>query len=619
MSYNENQNAENPADNIIPENSDAELECDINEDSADDTAASDNLTAADEEFADVLDTSADDDENDGKEELVPDYDSLNSSSDNDTGLRRSAKLKADLKTSEKKRRLSKKAKKNIAIASALVLSAAAIIYIIGIVTIPKNKVMRNVYIENIHLGGMSYEKSLEVITRELMLNDISIPISCNGSSFVIRGAEIGMTASPVDTAKRAFNYGKSGNTFIDGFQNALSIFKKHRIMPAAKTDRELLVAKINEFGISLYGEMQEHLIEPHDAETMAYVHPGHTGYNPNDPESYNKAADLVMAAIDNNRYGTINVSLRESSPQNLTIEMLDKAIYTDPVNAQFVIEGNNVTVSPEVNGRYINKEEAAAYLPGVYEGGDIIKIPYSITPAEITKPMLEEKLFANILSTFSTSYRGSTADRSKNVSRASSLINGKVLAPGDIFSFNDTVGKRTAANGFFPATEYVNGESVQGIGGGTCQVSTTLYSAALYADLQIVNRKNHVMTVGYVPLGQDATVADDSIDFKFKNTTDYPIKINSHTDGSSIYVSIIGTAWNPERRVELKHTTSMSGEDTVVNSTRYVYEGDNLISTDSLGQSYYKPHKEKTEDKPKATQSPQATAADSAAVVQEGQ
>ena len=145
-------------------------------------------------------------------------------------------------------------------------------------------------------------------------------------------------------------------------------------------------------------------------------------------------------------------------------------------------------------------------------------------------------------------------------------------------------------NGFYTAKEYVNGQSVDGIGGGTCQVSSTLYSAVLYADMGIVHRENHMMSVGYLPLGQDATVAYDSVDFKFKNTSDYPIKISAYTSGGKITVSILGTQWEPAREVKLKHSTSYSDGNTIVTSKREVYSNGQLISTDNLGTSKYAPH-----------------------------
>ena len=101
-----------------------------------------------------------------------------------------------------------------------------------------------------------------------------------------------------------------------------------------------------------------------------------------------------------------------------------------------------------------------------------------------------------------------------------------------------------------------------------------------------------MMTVGYIPLGQDATVADGGVDFRFRNTSDYPIKISAYTSGSSVVISIIGTAWEPARKITVSNNATTQGENTVVYSTRYVYENGSLISTDTLNSSTYMPHKQ---------------------------
>ena len=160
-----------------------------------------------------------------------------------------------------------------------------------------------------------------------------------------------------------------------------------------------------------------------------------------------------------------------------------------------------------------------------------------------------------------------------------------------MFSFNDTVGPRSVANGFYTAKEYVNGETVDGIGGGTCQVSSTLYNAVLYSDLSIVSRTNHMFPVSYCPIGQDATVADTGVDFKFLNSMDYPIKISAVTSGATITISIIGTQRDDPRTVKITNTSTAVGADTSVHSVRYVYNSaGELIQTDDLGNSYYLSH-----------------------------
>ena len=122
-----------------------------------------------------------------------------------------------------------------------------------------------------------------------------------------------------------------------------------------------------------------------------------------------------------------------------------------------------------------------------------------------------------------------------------------------MFSFNQTVGRRSTANGFYTAKEYVDGQTVDGIGGGTCQVSSTLYNAVLYADLSVVSRLNHMFPVNYCPIGQDATVSDSGVDFKFVNNMDYPVKISAYTSGYTVTVSIIGTQRDIPHTVKIEN------------------------------------------------------------------
>ncbi len=483
-----------------------------------------------------------------------------------------------------------KAKKPIIVT---VLSFAAIISlstIIGIAALPHNTVMHNVYVENTNLSGMTYDEALAVVNNTLLLENQTVTLRCGTNTYTINGSDIGITAKPEDTAKKAFNYGKSGNKIADGFRNAKNLLFKKVLIPVAEIDNALLDEKINEFGNRIYGEMIGHYVEINENDQTATIWPGHSGYDANTESSYLPSREIILESMKNDDYTNISVPLKISAPPDLTLEKFDSIVYTDPIDSYYKVENNTVEVVPEQTGRYINKDEAAELLPLVHEGGDVIKIPYYLSYAEITADTLNEKLFNATLGSYSTNYGGSTSNRKANVARAAQLINGTVVASGEVFSFNDTVGDRTVSNGFYTATEYVDGKSVQGIGGGTCQVSTTLYSAVLYADMQIVHRENHVMTVGYVPLGQDATVAYGSVDFKFKNSSDYPVKIAASADGGTIYVSIIGTAWEPPRKVEIKHSTSYIGADTLVHSTRYVYSNGELISTDPLSSSYYKPH-----------------------------
>jgi vancomycin resistance protein YoaR len=445
--------------------------------------------------------------------------------------------------------------------------------------------MKNVYIDNLYVGELSYDNALSAIENDFMMEDSEITITSGGKVYSIYSNDIGMSALPEETVQKAMSYCKSGNVFKDGFNAVKLLFSKHVISPSAQVDTEKLDEKLNEFGNIVLGERKQHDVQIGD-NNVAVIYPGTTGYDGN-PES---ARNAVLAALKDSDFSGIKVTFTSAPPDELTLDAFDSLVYKEPANAEYYVENNQVSIIRGQVGRYIDKNEAEPLLAKVHEGGEAVEVPFYDSMPDLTSDMLRERLFNDTIGTYSTSFAGSTENRCANVARAASLINGTVIPPGEVFSFNNTVGHRTVENGFFTAKEYVDGKSVDGIGGGTCQVSSTLYSAVLYADLSIVTRTNHMMAVSYMPLGQDATVVDGSIDFKFKNNTDSPIKISTSISGTNLTVNIIGTQWTPKREVKLSHTSSQSGKNTVVKSVRNVYANGELIATDTLPSSSYAPH-----------------------------
>lgn len=152
-------------------------------------------------------------------------------------------------------------------------------------------------------------------------------------------------------------------------------------------------------------------------------------------------------------------------------------------------------------------------------------IPLKVLYPNVTTNMIGTEAFPDLLSSYSTRYNSRDRDRTTNLILASNKINGTVLMPGETFSYNQVVGARTIAAGYKEAPIYVQGQVVDGLGGGICQITSTLYNAVLYANLDIVERSNHQFVPSYVTASRDATVVYGSIDFKFRNNRDYPIKL----------------------------------------------------------------------------------------------
>ncbi|NLM10952.1 MAG: VanW family protein [Clostridiaceae bacterium] len=165
-------------------------------------------------------------------------------------------------------------------------------------------------------------------------------------------------------------------------------------------------------------------------------------------------------------------------------------------------------------------------------------IPLSSPAAEPTLTVTPEPKNPNEISSFATTIYDKDEHRVNNIKTAAEDLDGTVIKPGEIFSFNDTIGRRSKEKGYEEAPIFVNGEKSKGVGGGVCQVSTTLYNAALEADLKIIERHRHSREVSYVPEGKDAAVVYNSKDLRFKNTKDYPIEIRISVSEDEINVTL---------------------------------------------------------------------------------
>ncbi len=275
--------------------------------------------------------------------------------------------------------------------------------------------------------------------------------------------------------------------------------------------------------------------------------------------------------------------------------------------------------------------DAAKMALSAAKTGEKVEIPLVLTRADLTTAEYEKLLFRDQISSYSTEVDGSD-NRKTNVKLAAQYCDGTILMPGESFSYNLGVGELTEERGFLPGPSYADGESVLDMGGGICQVSSTLYMACLYANLEIDERHCHPYPASYVPAGLDATVAWGGCDFVFTNDTDYPIKITTTYDGYSTSCTIWGTVTEPfsvelytetletepyETKYELDKslgkdeqildTTGIEG--LTIQSYRRVYDGDGNVISDnpeavsvySVRDEVYKvgklPKKDKTDDK----------------------
>lgn len=249
--------------------------------------------------------------------------------------------------------------------------------------------------------------------------------------------------------------------------------------------------------------------------------------------------EKIHKALDDYDFKSdIHCSLVTSKNDEEEMKKLHQELLKGAKNATLDKNNNYEIVEEQVGVDYDLDESIQAFNKA--NDGETFEISATIIQPKITKEMLKKNLFKDVLGTYTTWVKG-TAVRKNNVRLAGVKCNNVILLPGEEFSYNQTVGKRTVAAGFGAAGAYVNGETVDTVGGGICQSSSTIYNAVLLANLQITQRTNHSYVSSYVPIGQDATVSWGSLDFRFKNNRDYPIKIAVSYSNSRLTCKIYGT------------------------------------------------------------------------------
>ena len=278
----------------------------------------------------------------------------------------------------------------------------------------------------------------------------------------------------------------------------------------------------------------------------------------------------VTAALTGEGSMEVTVPLIQAPPAEPDLEAIQKRVYAQVSDAY--LDRDSGEIVPSVTGKDLDVAAARAALEGT-AGGKTCRVPLTITEPQVSTEKLTETLFRDILGDAATRVTG-TSDRRMNVGVAAAFINGTILFPGEEFSFNQTCSPYTVANGYGKATAYVNGLSKDTVAGGICQASSTLYWASLMANMETLERSAHRYEPSYIKGGLDATVYGDygdegSLDFRFKNTSEHPIRIDASMDSKNyLHVTIYGT---DETGI---HGKPYSANRVVTQAFQTVYEAD---------------------------------------------
>lgn len=448
-----------------------------------------------------------------------------------------------------------------------------------------DKIISGIYIKNVNVSGLTKQEAIAKVNNELeKYMDDSLVLVHNEYRTEISLEQLEANFDVESAVNAAYSVGKTKNIFKDGVKILDTMFSNINIDPVLNINENVLRERIS--GIT--AELPDTIIQSSyyiDGNNLV-ITKGKKGYVVSESKMFNICRNEIQKLSFIGK--EINIEVEEQQPQEIDLNKIHEELYKEPVNAYYTTDPYTVHPSEDGVDFKISMEEAENLLQ---QDQEEYVIPLKVTVPEITTKMIGTEAFPDLISEFSTKYSQSQRDRTTNLKLAAEKINGTVLMPGEVFSYNTVVGKRTIDAGYKEAKIYVNGEVVDGLGGGICQVSSTLYNAVLYANLEIVERRNHQFVPSYAGAGLDATVVYGSIDFQFKNTRNYPIKIQCSVDRGICNFQIYGLKEETEYEVNV-WANVISRSKTAIKSKAYrqLKLNGEVVSTQLLSSDTYKVH-----------------------------
>ena len=494
--------------------------------------------------------------------------------------------RVDNKTDDNKKYQAKNNKKDgLIIILVLIITILVIVVfstIFGIINMNSNKIVRGVKSNQIELADLTKEEAVEKLNSILNNNEKNVVVVKRGDvKKEIKLDDINGKFDVEDVVNQAYNLGRENDIVKDNYNTILIMIKGENLVANFSYDDELLTKKINELSLEI----------PDLATDSSYIIEDNKLIIKNSKSGVAIKTDEFKQELINAFSGNIKefeLPVEHIEKKEIDIEAIHNEIYKEAVNAYYTT--NPFKIYKEEYGRdfAITLDQAKKLL-------NEDKIEYEIQlkniKPSITVADLDSGAFPNVLSTFTTNYGTGDANRNANIALAAKSINSTVVMPGEVFSYNDLIGECSTKTGYKTATIYLNGKLSTGVGGGICQVSTTLYNAVLRANLEIVQRRNHSLGVTYVPAGQDAMVNIGTSDFKFKNNREYPIKVVAYVGTGSITCQIQGLKQDPEYEVKLESKTIESTETKYkVETYKVLYLNGKVVSRTWLSTDTYKRH-----------------------------
>lgn len=447
----------------------------------------------------------------------------------------------------------------VIIVTILIILILVFSVIFALMNVTKSVIINGVSVKNIDISNLSLADAKSKLEEAFRI-ELNAPIKLVSEDYemTLNSSQIEFNYNVSKAAEDSYSYGRKGNIFENNYAILMSAINGKEIEFDYSYNKENLDYIVNDIESKIPGLVTEASYYIEDDELI--ITSGTDGIIVNKEKLKEEIINTILSAdavdlLENNTKLEIQIPIEEAKAKEIDIDKIFSEIYTEPKDAYY--EQEPFKIYAEVAGVdfAISKQEAKAM---VQEKQDEYRIPLKITPASKTINDIGLEAFPYLISEFSTKYDASNKNRSENLAIAAGKIDGTVLMPGEEFSFNQIVGKRTIEEGYKDAKIYQDGKVVDGLAGGICQISSTLYNAVVKANLEVTERRNHSFTTSYIKAGQDATVVYGVIDFKFKNSRTYPIKISASVNSGIAEFKINGIKEEVEYDISLSPVTTGS-------------------------------------------------------------
>lgn len=432
--------------------------------------------------------------------------------------------------------------------------------IFAIINATNFKIIKGMTIGKIDVSNLSKEeaqKTLEEIYGAKSENQIYLTYGEFETSITYEALEVKYQIE--NAVKEAYDVGRAGNIFKDNIDILSTWINGKNIKLEVTIDNDM----INQISQNINNNIEGAVLQPsyYIENEKLIITAGKEGLKVDEKQLLENIYNVLDENTEDEQ--KIDIPVIEAKPEEIDIDKIHEEVYKEVKDAYY--EKEPFTIYPEEDGIDFDVESAKNLI---MEEKEEYEIPLNITKPSKTVKDIGTEAFPDLLATFSTNYQASNVNRTTNLKLAAEKINGTVLLPNEEFSYNKVVGERTIAAGYKEAATFSNGQVVNGLGGGICQISSTLYDAVVMANLNVTTRRNHQFVTSYLPAGKDATVVWGSQDFKFVNTRKYPIRLVATVEGGVATIQV----WGVKEEVEYEISIETKKIATIAYTTQYIQD-----------------------------------------------